>query len=269
MTARYAPERYWEDLLAGDYSEAGVGYANLARGINRAMYASLLRAVSLALPPGTSPGRVLDVGSGTGIWIDYWRARGAREIVAMDLTETAVSHLRARFPDVVVEQADVSADALPVDGEFDTISAMSVLLHVTDDARYRRAVANLAERVAAGGTLVLIEPAVVHRWWGAPAGPAASSKARPLAELTSTLEAAGLEVERVRPATVLLANTGDTRTRFGWRAHAFYWTRLSMHVGRDERRGRRAARLLGPLDRALLRVVPSGPSAKVIVARRR
>jgi SAM-dependent methyltransferase len=267
--ADYAPEPYWEGLLSADYSEAGIGYANLALGINLALFRSLRFAVARALGPACPPGRVLDVGSGTGIWIEFWRGRGATDITGIDITETAVERLGGRFPGLRFARADVSASVLPVDGPFDTISAMSVLLHITDDSRYQRAIENLTQRLAPGGTLVLIEPAIAHRWWGPPFGPDASSKARPLSELVSSLESAGVAVEAIRPATVVLSNPVDTRTRLGWRALTFGWDQLTARVGRDEHRGAAAGRMLGLLDRGLLRVVPRGPSAKVIVARGR
>src|SRR4051794_2872791 len=127
-------------------------------------------------------GRVLDVGSGSGIWIEFWRRLGAREIVGLDLTEVAVDALRGWYPDARFEQADAGGDALPVDGPFDIVSAMSVLLHITDDQRFRRAFANLADSLRPGGHLLLIDAVLVHRWHGEPWGPEATSKARPLAE---------------------------------------------------------------------------------------
>lgn len=263
----YVAEEYWERLLSEQYSAAGVGYANLALAINLAMYGSLRTAVGRVLGDAP-PGRVLDVGSGTGIWVDFWRERGATDIAGFDLTEAAVRNLRARFPDLRFERADVAGDALPFAGPFDTVSAMSVLLHVTDDDRYARAIGNLAGVVAPGGRLVMIEPLIAHRWWGPPLGPEASSRARPLAGVRELLAANGLGVEHVGPATILLSNPIDTRTRIGWRALSFYWDQLSARVGRDERRAAPFARAVGALDRALLRVVPSGPSAKVVVARR-
>jgi hypothetical protein len=43
---------------------------------------------------------------------------------------------------------------------------MSVLLHIVDDSRWRRALRNVATVLAPGGHLVVIDPVVVHGWWG-------------------------------------------------------------------------------------------------------
>jgi len=46
---------------------------------------------------------------------------------------------------------------------FDFISAMSVLLHIVDDSRWRRALRNLATVIAPDGHLVVFDPVIVSR----------------------------------------------------------------------------------------------------------
>lgn len=262
----YEPTRYWERLLGEQFDESGVGYPSLPVAINAAMYRSLTCATTHALGDDVRPGRVLDVGSGTGVWIDYWKNLAAESITGVDLTEAAVLRLGERFPDATFVQGDIGEATLPVEGRFDTISAMSVLLHITDDTRWRRAIENLADRLAPGGRLVLIEPLVAHHWWGPAFSAESNSRARGLGELTSALTQAGLTVEHVGPATVLLSNPVDTRTRLAWRALSVYWEHLVPRLGRGSAV---AAPVLGALDRRLLRLVRNGPSAKLVVARRR
>jgi SAM-dependent methyltransferase len=269
MPTAYEPRAYWEDLLGEHYSASGVAYPGLARSLNEAMYRTLRASTAAALDAAnlTAPRRVLDVGSGTGIWIDFWRGRGVQELVGVDLTQVAVENLRRRHPGVRFEQAD-AADALP-DGGFDAISAMSVLLHITDDERFRRAVANLAAALNPGGALVLIEPVVVHNWWGPSFDdPAANSRARPLAEWQDALNAHGLRIATLRPATCLLANVVDTRRPRTFRLLQRYWELLALAVGPRERAGAAAGAALYALDRVAVRAARSGPSAKVLIARR-
>jgi 2-polyprenyl-3-methyl-5-hydroxy-6-metoxy-1,4-benzoquinol methylase len=137
MSTYVAPE-YWEDTLGDAYDESGVGYPSLARSFNRARYEAELRGVDQALRAAgvTRPERVLDVGSGTGIWIDFWQRRGAREINGLDLTVTAVARLRGRFPGVAFAQEDIAEPVAALPAGMDAVSVMSVLTHVTDDARF-------------------------------------------------------------------------------------------------------------------------------------
>ena len=272
MSAEYVPGDYWEGVLGGDFSAAGVAYPHLAVSLNRAMYRALAaqatRALAAAGAPA-APGSVLDVGCGTGIWLGFWRRRGVRDLTGIDLTEASISRLAERFPGVRLRRLDVADPAVRELGRFDAISAMSVLLHITDDARFRQAVANLAAMLRPGGVLLLTEPVVVHRWWGPPFGPGSNSVARPLQLWRELLGEHGLEIADLRPATVLLANPIDTRTRTGYRALTRYWDLLSRGVGRRERLGALAGAALGALDAPLRRLLPGGPSAKVLAVRRR
>ena len=267
MSTYVAPD-YWEETLADAYDESGVGYPNLARSFNRARYDAELRRVGEALESVgvTRADRVLDVGSGTGIWIDFWRLRGARDVSGLDLTERAVERLRARHPDVSFAQADIAEPTTALPADCDVVSVMSVLTHVTDDARFVQALRNVAAAVRPGGALVMVEPAVVHQWWGAPFGPESHSRARPLEAYRHLLAECGMEVVDVRPLTCLLANPIDTRRRSTFRLLNAYWNVIALVVGRRERVGRAAGALLGALDRVAVRAVRNGPSAKIIVA---
>lgn len=103
---------------------------------------------------------VLDVGSGAGHWIDFYRSVfGARRVVAIEHAAPAADALRSRYAgesDVSVEEVDVSGD-LELGERFDIVNAVDVLFHVVDDGRWRRAVANLGRQLAPGGLLVVAE----------------------------------------------------------------------------------------------------------------
>ena len=269
----YAPQEYWNELLDQEADERAVAYPHLALALNRAMYDAeqdqvtrLLEAHGLAEGP---PGRVLDIGAGTGIWIDFWNRRGAQALTGVDLAPGAVEALRRRYPDAAFSVVDIGTANPGLEGPFDLISAMSVLLHITDDERWRRALRTIGGLLAPGGHALVIEPLVVHSWWGPSFGPEANSKARLLAEWEPALADAGLELVERRPATVLLANVVDTRNRWAFAALGAYWEVLSRGIGPRERPGRLVAPVLAALDRPLRRALPGGPSAKVMLLAKR
>jgi SAM-dependent methyltransferase len=267
----YEPTAYWERLLSEDFNEAGVGYPRLARSVNLAMYRSIERSVARALDAAkaiSAPERVLDIGSGTGIWIDFWSRRGAAQLTGVDLAAASVERLRSLWPAYDFLQADIGDADIGLPGGNDVVSAMSVLLHIVEDARFRQAFANLAAALRPGGMLVLTEPIVVHRWWGPPFGDGANSKARPLADYRDALREVGLELRVLRPATVLLANVVDTRMAITFRMLQLYWDLLMRGVGPRERLGRTAAAVLGPADLFATRMMRTGPSAKILIASR-
>lgn len=103
---------------------------------------------------------VLDVGSGAGHWIDFYRSVfDARRVVGIELAAPAAEALRSRYAaagDVSIEEVDVSGD-VELGERFDIVNAVDVLFHIVDDGLWRRAVENLGRHLAPGGLLVVAE----------------------------------------------------------------------------------------------------------------
>lgn len=269
MTSAYDPNNYWRDRLTADYNEAGVGQVGVAASFNRVRYRAEQRVAARMLRGAAPIGSVLDIGPGTGVWIEFWRRRGVPRIVGMDLTAVAVRRLTEAFPYARFLQgdiADVDAEQL---GRFDAISVMSVLLHITDEQRFRTAVANLAALLAPHGALLIVDPIVVHNWWGPAYTDEWSSRPRPLDEYRAAFAEHGLEIADLQPVTVLLCNPIDTRRPGTFRLLQMYWEGvIRRHIGRRERVGALAGSALGIVDQGLLAMHPAGPSMKCMLVRR-
>jgi SAM-dependent methyltransferase len=102
--------------------------------------------------------RLLDVGSGTGHWVDFFRqVLLVQGVVAVEITSLMAEHLRRKYqgdPAVRVLEADVVEDDFTVDrigGPVDYVSAIGVLFHIVDDARWERAMRHLAASLKPGG----------------------------------------------------------------------------------------------------------------------
>lgn len=267
----YLPGEYWSRLHGESHDESVVGYPELPVSLNRAIFAALVASTSRMLADHgllRRPGRVLDVGSGTGIWLEFWQRAGADEIVGCDLAEGAVEHLRSIYPRLRIERADIGALEPPFDDQFDVVSAIAVLLHIVDEQRWRQAVSNIARLVRPGGHVVLVEPIIVHRWWGPPAQDGSNSSVRTRAAWVAAARDGGLELIDLRPATVLLSNVIDTRTRRGFAAMWTYWGLLQRLTHGREWAGRALGAALGALDGPLRRALPHGPSSKLLLLRR-
>jgi len=271
-TPTYEPERYWGELVGGDFTLRGVGYPELSLSFNAFAYRAMVTSTERVLAQAGVDGkelRVLDLGCGTGVWVDFWHRRGAAEVAGLDLTESSVANLRERFPGDRFEQANISEPGIPDLGAFDVVSAMNVLLHVTDEAGFERAIANVAGALGPDGAFVVMDPIVVHQWWGPPIDERSPARPRPLARWDEVLARHGLEITERVPVTCLLANAVDTRRRLSFRALILYWLLVIRLIGQRERLGKLAGRVLHALDRLALRLVSDGPSAKVVVIRRK
>jgi SAM-dependent methyltransferase len=102
---------------------------------------------------------ILDVGSGAGHWIDFFRELfDPSLVVGMELSRRCAEELRHKYtdePGVVVVEDDVSRAGLHLDQRFDVIVAIGVMFHIVDDDAWQRAVSNLARHLSDGGTIVV------------------------------------------------------------------------------------------------------------------
>lgn len=263
--ASFDPRAYWEDRHRRTQGLDGVGYLGL-NGLNPWMYRVRAHVFDRLLAPhrpAIRGARVLDLGAGTGFFVDRWRRLGAREVVAVDLSEVACQRLAASHPGLAVHCLDVTSaapEALLALGQFDFVSAIDVLFHVVDDAAYGRALARIRSLLRApDGRLVFTENFLQRR----PRQESAWQVSRTLAEIERHLAAAGLVLERRVPLFALLNAPVDADARLLRGAWSLF-TRLA-------RRSEALAGLIGaalfPLELALVTVLPDSPSTEIAIAR--
>jgi 2-polyprenyl-3-methyl-5-hydroxy-6-metoxy-1,4-benzoquinol methylase len=104
---------------------------------------------------GEISGRLLDVGSGAGSWAPRLRAAGARELVALDPSATAIALAGKRYDAAVIGTIE-DAELPELGGErFDVIVAADVLEHLVDPWK---ALQKLRSWSAPGATLAVSVP---------------------------------------------------------------------------------------------------------------
>ena len=266
----YDSHAYWSAL----HREGGlkaVGQSGLPESLNRWLYrigrGNVVRFLRTHGNGDLRGATVLDVGSGTGFWIDVWSSMGAARVDGVELIPEAVDGLRERYPGATFTLGDIADPGLSLPRDtYDAVMIMNVLLHVVEEERFAAAAARLAAAVGPRGRLLLAEPALIRATSLRRPKPGAASLARPLARYREVFEAAGLRMTAVGPSTVVGANpieAGDPLYRW----YAALWKR----VGRSARRGPRRAYVLGGLLAVLDRVLMAtgaSPSGKLILFER-
>lgn len=266
----YDSRAYWSSLHR-DGGLKAVGQSGLPESMNRWLYrigrGNVVRFMEAHGGGDLRGATVLDVGSGTGFWIDVWMSLGAASIDGVELIAEAVDRLRERYPDSTFAIGDIAEPGLSLPRDaYDSVMIMNVLLHVVEEERFAAATARLAAAVRPGGRLLLAEPALARASSVRPMREGATSVARPLARYREAFEAGGLRLVAVGASTVVGANpieVGDPLYRW----YAGLWKRVT----RSARRGPRRAAVLGGslalLDRVLM-ATGAAPSGKLILFER-
>ncbi len=106
--------------------------------------------------------RCLDIGSGTGHWIDFMRETFlVSELVGIEIADAMVKFLTDKYADepgigiVQVNIADDDFDPGCIGEPVDYITAIGVMFHIVDDARWRVAVRNIGRCLKPGGVLFI------------------------------------------------------------------------------------------------------------------
>lgn len=198
----YVPTEYWERHLRERPGLLGTGHRRFSLDYNIKMYAAATERLMAAFKKvdiSLTALDVLDVGSGFGYWIERYQEWGARTITGVDLTEVAVAQLRERFPDLRFEQADISSPNWRLGSTFGLVSAISMIFHIVDQARFRTALRNLCAHVAPGGHLLIVD-AFRPQWL--PSAPHA--RLRDLKAYREILRSEGFDPPRLFPMHYVL-----------------------------------------------------------------
>ena len=104
--------------------------------------------------------RLLDVGSGTGHWIDFFSSTFlVSQAVGIEITDNMCEFLQNKYADrdeVRILNADISSaqfDIADCGGAVDFVSAIGVLFHIVEDDKWRSALANLASILKPDGLM--------------------------------------------------------------------------------------------------------------------
>jgi SAM-dependent methyltransferase len=257
----FDPRSYWEARLRDNLGPSGVGCLGLANGYNR--WLSRVRAVAVRRAlrfarPDWRGASVLDIGSGTGYWIEQWRHLGVESVAGSDFTTEAVERLRLRWGANAIHELDVGTDALSVDGPFDGVSAIDVFFHIVDDDAYARAWRNVASLLRPGGLFVLTENLLRD-------APERREHlvSRTLADVLGWARDAGFGIVAHRPVFVLMNRPIDST----WRPLHRWWRGLE-RVASHEWLGYAAGAALFPIEVTMASALHDGPSTEILICRR-
>jgi SAM-dependent methyltransferase len=262
--ADYVPDAFWAERYSSlDLTRSG--HRDLPEAYNRWLYrrkrAVLRRQLAAA---GFEPAgkRVLEVGVGTGAYVDFWQRLGARAIAGIDLSRAAIEFLRQRHPQLAFERRDITEPgaALQPQGH-DLVTSLDVLYHVVDDAKLAVALRHIAATLAPGGLFAMHDQFLHH-----PTEHRGYVRWRSLADWERLLDDAGLEVVSRTPIFFTMIQTNDCATPRSAARMDAWWDRLMPWI---RRMPGVAGALAYCIDTSLGMFIREGPSMELMLARRK
>jgi SAM-dependent methyltransferase len=259
----YTPSSYWRDLHVR-HDMSAVGQSGLPSAMNQQLYRILARNLKAFLKTNgvdrIGP-KAFEVGAGNGYWFGLWRELGAERIDGCDLVPDVVDELTKKFGTTGRFQvADLGAEPLEM-GTYDFVACMNVLLHLTDDTKFDRALANIAGLVAPGGRLLLTEPMLIHDQFERAYDPELSSRARPVRRYRDGLEKHGLKLQKLAAGTAIGNNPIEGRSRLSYFLWRGAWVAASLPSKLHPANAGWVGSVLYRLDPALM-AMGAAPSSK-------
>ena len=258
----FSPETYWEDKLRSDYSLTGVGYTSLGPAYNHWLYRVRERVflreierLGLSVPDL----KILDVGSGTGFYIELWKQLGAVSVTGTDLTRTAAAKLSDRYPEYSFEQLDIGAPLHDSTARYEVVSAFDVLFHIVDDERFARALRNVSVLLQPGGYFIFSDN-FVH----GSAARAENQVSRPLREIERALRELSFEVVRRVPMFVLMNYPVDSDSRL----RELAWKAITAPTRISNVLGYLVGAVLYPVEVKLTDRLHESPTTEIMICRK-
>ncbi|MCW4054902.1 MAG: class I SAM-dependent methyltransferase [Candidatus Bathyarchaeota archaeon] len=155
----YEPKKYWQDRLKTNFDITGVGCLGFNETYNKYLYSLKLSSLEIVLDEHTViEGKfVLDIGCGTGFFVDYYSRKGAKKITGVDITKVSILKLTEKYPQYNFLVADISSPNISLKERFDIVNAFDVIYHIVDDAKFKTALHNISAWCAKGGYVLITD----------------------------------------------------------------------------------------------------------------
>jgi len=155
----YEPKKYWEDRLKTNFDITGVGCLGFNETYNKYLYSLKLSSLGMVLDGhAVIEGKyVLDIGSGTGFFVDYYNRKGAKKITGVDITKVSILKLREKYIHYKFLVVDITDPNIYLKERFNIVNAFDVLYHIVDDAKFKTALQNISFWCDKGGYVLITD----------------------------------------------------------------------------------------------------------------
>lgn len=161
----YNPKEYWSKHLEENFSLEGVGFTQFGGSYNKYLYKmrkKVLERVTSKYKIDVPSMRILNIGCGSGFYVDIWQRKGVTYLTGIDITAISARKLSAKYPNFDFYEADITSPALintfPLNQrKFDVITAFDVLFHIVDDNKFEQAIKDISMLCSEDGLIFITD----------------------------------------------------------------------------------------------------------------
>ena len=264
----YNAKEYWEKRLASGFDISRTGCLGCGQKYNEWIYRACKRNLDLVRKKhhiDVKGKTVLDIGCGSGFFIQYFYDLGAGSITGIDISRTSISRLSLNYPSYNFIEGDIASDAMSLDGlnhAFDLIVAFAVLYHIVSEDGFDTAIQNI-RKFAKVGAYVLVSGNFLRTYQ--PYIPGSHQFSRTYRRYEDALYLNGIEIVDLVPIYYFLNAPVDINNPKLLRLAQTMWG--LMHLVRNENYLNILGAILYAADAITLRFVKNSITSELLVCR--
>lgn len=262
MKENLEPRNYWQerhsrtDLSTVGFIGFGIPFNFWMYKIRAVVFNSIIRQQKLDF----SKEKVLDVGSGSGFYLQQFKALKAADLSGSDFSDKAVRKLRTTFKGTKIINLDITG-SVPKKGQkkYSLINAFDILYHIVDDKKYSRAIENISAMLKKNGLFIFTENFLQNK------------NQRDLFQVNRSrrtilklLRKNHFQVLTVKPIFYLMNTPVDSESKF----LKIWWFIFSNSITRLNFLGHLFGAVLYPAELLLVKLAKNYPSTKIIVCKK-
>lgn len=263
----YIPQEYWEDLLTKDFSLSGVGFQGLGKNYNKWLYRARKRIMDCFLqkyPLNVKDLNILDIGCGTGFYVEFWRNQSVQHLTGIDLTQKSVTELSIKYKTYKFYREDIGERELRLHGKFDLLTAFDVLFHIVDEDRFENAICNIGRLATTGATILISDNFLKKARLGA-----FNQAHRTLEQYKKTLIKNGIEVLDIKPIFYLMNGPINIQDSLLFGIYRKLWKIVMYFIGKYEVLGEIMGGILYFVDGFLIKIFKRSITTELLICRKK
>ena len=154
-------KQYWNDRLNNKFDIEGVGYIGLGREYNEYLYKARLYTLDKIIKKLFKKSKlttVFEIGPGIGVFTNYFRQNGISNYYSIDISKKSVEVLSSKYDNFNFIQGDISENEnYPKNGKYDLVFGADVLLHLTDENKFKLALKNMKNVLNDNGYMIIYD----------------------------------------------------------------------------------------------------------------